>query len=108
MKKDIHPNYIECEVQCVCGNKFTTKSILKNINVEVCGGCHPVFTGKQKVLDSTGRVERFQKMISSKKGKPEKRTKTEKRAEKSRKKIEATNSFENLVSSSDDKDKKTK
>ncbi len=88
MKKDIHPKYNECSVKCVCGNAFVTKSILTEISVEVCGACHPAYTGKQKIVDSTGRVERFQKMIN-RKGSKTLRSKTEKRAKKSEKKIEA-------------------
>jgi large subunit ribosomal protein L31 len=67
MKKDIHPNYQECTVKCVCGNTFVTKSTLSEINLEVCGACHPVYTGKQKVVDSTGRVDRFKKQLEKKK-----------------------------------------
>lgn len=66
MKKDIHPKYQECTVKCVCGSVFVTKSTLKEINIEVCGACHPVYTGKQKIVDSTGRVDRFQKMLEKK------------------------------------------
>lgn len=66
MKKDIHPNYQECTVKCICGNTFVTKSTLKEVNVEVCGACHPVYTGKQKVVDSTGRVDRFKKLLERK------------------------------------------
>jgi large subunit ribosomal protein L31 len=66
MKKDIHPKYEECTVKCICGNTFTTKSTLKEVNVEVCGECHPVYTGKQKVVDSTGRVDRFKKLLEKK------------------------------------------
>jgi large subunit ribosomal protein L31 len=66
MKKDIHPKYEECTVKCICGNTFVTKSTLKEINVEVCGACHPVYTGKQKVVDSTGRVDRFKKLLERK------------------------------------------
>ena len=66
MKKDIHPNYQECAVKCICGNTFITKSTLKEINVEVCGACHPVYTGKQKTVDSTGRVDRFKKLLGRK------------------------------------------
>lgn len=66
MKKNIHPNYQECTVKCVCGNTFVTKSTLPEINIEVCGQCHPVYTGKQKVVDSTGRVDRFKKMLERK------------------------------------------
>lgn len=66
MKKDIHPNYQQCTVKCICGNTFVTKSTLKEINIEVCGACHPVYTGKQKVVDSTGRVDRFKKQLEKK------------------------------------------
>ncbi len=61
MKKDIHPDYQECAVKCVCGNEFTTRSTLKEINVEICAACHPFFTGQQKLVDSAGRVDRFLK-----------------------------------------------
>jgi len=66
MKKDIHPKYQECTVKCICGNTFITKSTLKEVNVEVCGACHPVYTGKQKTVDSTGRVDRFKKLLERK------------------------------------------
>ena len=61
MKADIHPKYEECHVTCGCGNKFTTRSTRKNISVEICSACHPFFTGKMKYVDTTGRVEKFQK-----------------------------------------------
>jgi large subunit ribosomal protein L31 len=61
MKKDIHPEYREATVKCVCGNEFKTRSTLKEINVEICSACHPFFTGQQKLVDSAGRVERFMK-----------------------------------------------
>jgi large subunit ribosomal protein L31 len=61
MKADIHPEYVEATVTCGCGNKFTTRSTKKNITVEICSACHPFFTGKMKFVDTTGRVEKFQK-----------------------------------------------
>ena len=61
MKKDIHPEYNEATVKCVCGNEFKTRSTLKEISVEICSACHPFFTGQQKLIDSAGRVERFVK-----------------------------------------------
>jgi large subunit ribosomal protein L31 len=61
MKKNIHPNYDEASVTCGCGAKFTTRSTRKTIGVEICSSCHPFFTGKMKFVDTTGRVERFQK-----------------------------------------------
>ena len=59
MRKDIHPNYEETTVKCVCGNEFRTRSTLKDIQVEICSACHPFFTGQQKLIDTAGRVERF-------------------------------------------------
>ena len=60
MKADIHPNYTQIEITCACGNKFATGSTLgKNLLVEVCSECHPFYTGKQKVLDTAGRVDKF-------------------------------------------------
>jgi len=61
MKEGIHPEYQLCEVSCVCGNHFTTYSTVKQIKLEICNECHPFFTGKQKMVDSAGRVERFNK-----------------------------------------------
>ncbi|MFO7262179.1 MAG: 50S ribosomal protein L31 [bacterium] len=59
MKQGIHPDYQVATVQCACGNTFQTRSTLKSIHVEICSVCHPFFTGKQKVVDTAGRVERF-------------------------------------------------
>lgn len=61
MKKGIHPEYIESTVVCACGNTFTTRSTKKEIRVEICSQCHPFYTGKQKFVDSAGRVEKFRK-----------------------------------------------
>lgn len=61
MQKDIHPNYIETAVTCSCGNSFKTRSTLPKIHVEICSACHPFFTGKVKLVDSAGRVEKFQR-----------------------------------------------
>ncbi|NIA14372.1 MAG: 50S ribosomal protein L31 [Nitrospiraceae bacterium] len=59
MKKGIHPDYESATVSCACGNSFETRSTKKAINVEICSACHPFYTGKQKLIDSEGRVERF-------------------------------------------------
>ena len=59
MKAGIHPKYEVVEVHCACGNNFTTRSTKKEIRLEICSACHPLFTGKQKLIDSAGRVERF-------------------------------------------------
>jgi large subunit ribosomal protein L31 len=61
MKKGLHPEYHEVTVVCACGNTFQTRSTKKDLRVEICSSCHPFFTGKQKLVDSAGRVERFQK-----------------------------------------------
>ncbi len=61
MRKGIHPEYIESSITCACGNTFTTRSTKKEIRVEICSQCHPFFTGKQKFIDSAGRVEKFRK-----------------------------------------------
>ncbi len=61
MKQDIHPQYHEARVRCACGNEFTVGSTLKEIKVEICSNCHPFFTGKQKLVDTEGRVEKFLK-----------------------------------------------
>ena len=66
MKEGIHPNYIECKVSCACGAAWTTCSTKKEIQVEICSSCHPFFTGKQKLIDTAGRVERFNKKYGKK------------------------------------------
>ena len=65
MKKGIHPKYSIIKVTCSCGNKFETKSVIsKDINIDVCSVCHPFYTGKQKIVDTAGRVEKFKKKYS--------------------------------------------
>jgi large subunit ribosomal protein L31 len=61
MKVDIHPNYVTCTVTCSCGNVFVTRSTKPELHVELCNECHPYYTGKQKLVDTGGRVERFQR-----------------------------------------------
>lgn len=61
MRPDIHPNYGECVVKCACGETFTTGSVKKEMKVDICSKCHPFFTGKQKLIDTGGRVDRFKK-----------------------------------------------
>lgn len=61
MKDNIHPKYGEAVVKCACGETFTTGSTKPNLNVEICSKCHPFFTGKQKLVDTGGRVEKFKK-----------------------------------------------
>jgi large subunit ribosomal protein L31 len=66
VKKEIHPNYEKSVVKCVCGNTFETRSTRKEIKVEVCSSCHGFFTGKQRLVDSAGRVEKFNKKYANK------------------------------------------
>ena len=61
MKADIHPEYLEATVHCSCGNTFTTRSTKGDMRVDICNECHPFFTGKQKLVDTGGRVERFER-----------------------------------------------
>lgn len=64
MKPEIHPKYFsDCKVVCACGNSYTTGSILPEIRVDVCSACHPFYTGKEKFIDTEGRVERFKRKV---------------------------------------------
>jgi large subunit ribosomal protein L31 len=67
MKKEIHPEYVEASVTCACGNTFKTQSTKKEIRIEICSSCHPFYTGKQKFVDSAGRVEKFRKKYGDRK-----------------------------------------
>ncbi len=73
MKEGIHPAYAETTITCVCGNVIKTSSSKKDIKVEICSNCHPFMTGKQKIMDTAGRVERFQKKYSGKEKKTTKK-----------------------------------
>jgi large subunit ribosomal protein L31 len=68
MQKDIHPNYVDTQVTCTCGNTFTTRSTASSgsIHADVCSQCHPFYTGKQKILDTGGRVARFEARYAKK------------------------------------------
>ncbi len=72
MKEGIHPEYKETTITCVCGNVIKTRSTRKDIKVEICSNCHPFITGKQKIMDTAGRVERFQKKYDGKEKKSSK------------------------------------
>ncbi len=67
MKSDIHPESFECAVTCSCGEKFTTKSTVKEMHVDICSKCHPFYTGKQKLVDTAGRIEKFERRYGKKK-----------------------------------------
>ena len=66
MKTEIHPKYQQVQVHCACGESWTTGSTKKELRVEICSKCHPFFTGKQKLVDSAGRIDRFQKKYAKK------------------------------------------
>ena len=65
MKEGIHPKYEEVEVRCACGNTFKTRSTKPELHLEICSACHPFFTGRQKLIDTEGRVERFSKKFGA-------------------------------------------
>ncbi|NIR42552.1 MAG: 50S ribosomal protein L31 [Gemmatimonadetes bacterium] len=73
MKEGIHPEYKTAVVTCACGNTFTTRSTLESIHVEICSRCHPFFTGRQKLVDTAGRVERFRRKYGDTAGKKRKK-----------------------------------
>ncbi len=83
MKEGIHPKYVDCIVTCACGYTFRTKSIKPEIKLDICANCHPYFTGKQKLVDTAGRVEKFkkrygEKVLPTQRPKKEKKARTEK------------------------------
>ena len=64
MKNGVHPEYVDAHVRCTCGNEFMTRSTKPEIHVEICSACHPFYTGRQKLVDTGGRVERFQRRVA--------------------------------------------
>jgi len=64
MKAKIHPTYEQAHVRCTCGNEFITRATREELHVEVCSNCHPFYTGRQKLMDTGGRVERFQRRVA--------------------------------------------
>jgi len=67
MKADIHPNYVVAQVKCSCGNTFVTRSTKSELRSELCSECHPFYTGKQKLVDTGGRIERFERRFGRRK-----------------------------------------
>ncbi len=65
MKKEIHPKYVDCTVKCACGETFQTRSTVETINLDICSNCHPFYTGKQKLVDTGGRVDKFKKRLAT-------------------------------------------
>ena len=90
MKNDIHPEYsTKVKVTCACGNSFTTGSTAKEIKIELCSKCHPFYTGKQKLVDTAGRVDKFkEKLAKQEVASKTRRGKKEKRAELAKKRAE--------------------
>lgn len=70
MKANLHPIYQKLTVKCACGNEFETRSTSNNVHVEICAKCHPYYTGKQRLIDTQGRVDRFRKKYSTDKAAP--------------------------------------
>jgi len=66
MKKDLHPNLVACTVTCACGNSFETKSQAQTMNIDICNECHPFFTGSERMVDTAGRIEKFNKRYAKK------------------------------------------
>jgi large subunit ribosomal protein L31 len=82
VKKDIHPDYMKCTISCACGNVIETYSTVPEIKVEICSNCHPFFTGKQKLIDTAGRVEQFRRKYGMREeGGGEKKEKEEEKEE---------------------------
>ncbi|PKN51206.1 MAG: 50S ribosomal protein L31 [Deltaproteobacteria bacterium HGW-Deltaproteobacteria-13] len=79
MKEGIHPEYKETTITCVCGNVINTRSTKKDIKTEICSNCHPFITGKQRVLDTAGRVEKFKKKYEAKAEAPQAKKKATKK-----------------------------
>jgi large subunit ribosomal protein L31 len=65
MKKDIHPKYTKAQVECACGYRFETRATVPHIKVEICSQCHPFYTGKQKLVDTAGRVDKFKARVKA-------------------------------------------
>ncbi len=75
MRKEIHPKYGPSTIQCACGNVIETRSVLPSIQVDICSACHPFYTGKQKILDTAGRIDRFKKKFQGRVAENKKETK---------------------------------
>ncbi len=75
MKKEIHPNYGPSTIRCACGNVIETRSVVSSIQVDICSVCHPFYTGKQKILDTAGRIDRFKKKFQDRVAETKKTTK---------------------------------
>ena len=81
MKTDLHPKYFDCKVHCGCGNNFNTRATVKELRIEICSVCHPFYSGKQKFVDSAGRIDSFLRRYGDKSGQKMAEKAAEKRAE---------------------------
>lgn len=111
MKEKIHPKYDVVEVVCACGAKFETRSTMKAVKLDICSACHPFFTGKQKMLDTEGRVEKFNKKFASTKGtmverKPKTEVKAKAKVSKMKKVVLSTAPAKTVVKKAAKEDKK--
>jgi large subunit ribosomal protein L31 len=70
MKEGIHPDYYETTIRCACGHEFSTRATVKSMHVDVCSSCHPFYTGKQKIMDTAGRIEKFNRKYGKKADSP--------------------------------------
>jgi large subunit ribosomal protein L31 len=84
VKEGIHPNYLEVDVRCACGNTFKTRSTKPELHLEICSACHPFFTGRQKLIDTEGRVDRFNKKFGAQTSEQRKVADKEARAERAK------------------------
>jgi large subunit ribosomal protein L31 len=107
MKKGIHPNYGPCTIKCACGNIVETRASVPTIEVEICNACHPFYTGKKKIVDSTGRVSRFMRRLGKSK-KIKKVSKTSSKKLSSRKKASPKKNKALKIKLGQKKHKKTK
>ncbi len=80
MKQDIHPNYAQTKIACACGNSIETGSTGQDLKVELCSTCHPFYTGKQNIVDTAGRAERYKKQMAAKEALQDRKGRTAKRA----------------------------
>ena len=88
MKGSIHPNYSVCKVRCACGNEFETASLKEEIRVDICSNCHPFYTGKQKFVDTAGRVQKFEKRFNWSEMEALEKAKQKTAAQKKKKKVQ--------------------
>lgn len=106
MKKDIHPKYDNATVTCACGNKVETRSTEQDVHIEICSACHPFYTGKQKLIDTAGRVDKFEARRKKAEALAEKNKNNDKKVEKKVEEIEKEFKEETVeIKETEDKEK---